>query len=130
MADTAIFAIDDNPMNIALLSAIFQAHGYRFSSARDAASALAALPDFHADVILMDLQLPEVDGLTLTRQLRLDPAFAGIIIIAVTSYAMKGDRERALAAGCDDYVTKPIDTRALPATVARHLAARAGKINR
>jgi two-component system cell cycle response regulator DivK len=128
MADAAIFAIDDNPMNVALLSAVFQAHGYRFGSATDAASALAALPGFRADVILMDLQLPEVDGLTLTRQLRGDPAFARIIIIAVTSYAMKGDRERALAAGCDDYVTKPIDTRALPATVARHLAARAEKI--
>jgi len=130
MANASIFAVDDNPVNLALLSAIFRAHGYRFGSAKDAASALAALPDFHADVILMDLQLPAVDGLTLTRQLRQDPAYAGMIIIAVTSYAMKGDRERALAAGCDDYVTKPIDTRGLPATVERHLAARSDKINR
>ena len=128
MANAAIFAIDDNPVNVALLSAVFQAHGYRFGSAKDAASALAALPGFHADVILMDLQLPVVDGLTLTRQLRQDPAYAGVIIIAVTSYAMKGDRDRALAAGCDDYVTKPIDTRGLPATVARHLAARNEKV--
>jgi two-component system cell cycle response regulator DivK len=120
--DQGIFAIDDNPMNLALLSAVFKAHGCRFASAANAPEALAAMPAFRPAVILMDLQLPVVDGLTLTRQLRQDPAYAGVIIIAVTSYAMKGDRERALAAGCDDYVTKPIDTRGLPAMVANHLA--------
>jgi CheY-like chemotaxis protein len=68
----------------------------------------------------MDLQLPGIDGLTLTRLLKAVPETAGISIIAVTAYAMKGDRELAIAAGCDDYVTKPIDTRALPELIARY----------
>jgi CheY-like chemotaxis protein len=70
----------------------------------------------------MDLQLPGIDGLELTRRLKADPATHDIIIVAVTAYAMKGDHEKALAAGCDEYVTKPIDTRKLPETIARHLA--------
>jgi CheY-like chemotaxis protein len=70
----------------------------------------------------MDIQLPGVDGLTLTRQLKSDPQTKDISIIAATAYAMKGDEERALAAGCDGYVTKPIDTRQLPVDIARFLA--------
>jgi CheY-like chemotaxis protein len=74
----------------------------------------------------MDVQLPGVDGLELTRRLKADPATRSIKIIAVTAYAMKGDQEKAIAAGCDDYVTKPVDTRALPLLIAKHLA-EAGK---
>jgi two-component system cell cycle response regulator DivK len=122
MPGERILAVDDNPVNLALLRAILNSRGYDLRLAQNADEALAALPAFQPQLILMDLQLPGQDGLSLTRQLRNDPAFAGIVIIAVTSYAMKGDRERALAAGCDDYVTKPIDTRALPALVARYLA--------
>jgi CheY-like chemotaxis protein len=69
----------------------------------------------------MDLQLPGVDGLELTRRLKADAATCDIKIVAVTAYAMKGDQEKALSAGCDDYVTKPIDTRLLPKVIARHL---------
>ncbi len=69
----------------------------------------------------MDLQLPGIDGLELTRRLKADPATRDIKIIAVTAYAMKGDEDKALEAGCDDYVTKPIDTRALPGTIAKHI---------
>jgi CheY-like chemotaxis protein len=72
----------------------------------------------------MDIQLPGIDGLELTRRLKADPGTRDIVIIAVTAYAMKGDQDKALAAGCDDYITKPIDTRALPDTIARHLAKR------
>jgi CheY-like chemotaxis protein len=70
----------------------------------------------------MDLQLPGMDGLTLTRQLKADPATSAIPIIAATAYAMKGDEERARAAGCDGYITKPIDTRQLPIDIERYLA--------
>jgi CheY-like chemotaxis protein len=124
MANEAVFAIDDNVVNLDLLRAVLEASGYRFGCAKNAEEAMAALPAFRPEVILMDLQLPVVDGLTLTRQLRANPAFTGVPIIAVTSYAMKGDRQRALDAGCDDYVTKPIDTRRLPEIIARHLAQR------
>jgi len=70
----------------------------------------------------MDLQLPGMDGLELTKKLKSDPSTRGIVVIAVTAYAMKGDEERARAAGCDGYVPKPVDTRALPGIVAAHLA--------
>jgi CheY-like chemotaxis protein len=83
-----------------------------------------AIRNNHPDVILMDIQLPGIDGLELTRRLKADPATRDIVIIAVTAYAMKGDQAKAQAAGCDDYITKPIDTRALPETIARHLARR------
>jgi CheY-like chemotaxis protein len=70
----------------------------------------------------MDIQLPGMDGLELTRRLKANPARRGITILAMTAYAMKGDDEKAFAAGCDGYVTKPIDTRALPSVVADYLA--------
>jgi CheY-like chemotaxis protein len=72
----------------------------------------------------MDLQLPVTDGYTLTRRLKADPALKGIPIVALSAYAMAGDEEKALAAGCDGYITKPIDTRALPGRIAEFLAAR------
>ena len=77
--------------------------------------------EFADRLILMDLQLPGMDGLELTRRLKADPARRGIFIIAVTAYAMKGDREKALAAGCDGYLAKPIDTEALTAAIAARL---------
>jgi CheY-like chemotaxis protein len=91
------------------------------TTALDADAALAAIEHDRPRLILMDLQMPGTDGLALTRRLKADPATRKIVIVAVTAYAMKGDEEKALAAGCDDYVTKPIDTRSLPQTVARHL---------
>jgi CheY-like chemotaxis protein len=85
------------------------------------------LEGFRPRLILMDIQLPGEDGLQLTRRLKSDPATRHIAVIAVTAYAMKDDHARAAAAGCDDYVTKPIDTRLLPQLVARHLARGAGE---
>jgi two-component system cell cycle response regulator DivK len=122
MAGEPILIIDDNPTNLKLVAYLMKARGYDVGTARDAASAIAAIRARRPRLILMDLQLPVVDGLALTRQLKADPATRDIIIIAVTAYAMAGDREKALAAGCDDYVTKPIDTRALPELIARRLA--------
>jgi CheY-like chemotaxis protein len=122
MAGESLLVVDDNPANQKLLEAILRAKGYEVRSAGTADEAIAAIEAELPKLILMDLQLPDVDGLTLTRRLRGNPAHADIVIIAVTSYAMKGDRERALVAGCDDYVTKPIDTRRLPELVATHLA--------
>ncbi|MGE5184162.1 MAG: response regulator [Acidobacteriota bacterium] len=119
---TRVLIVDDNPTNLKLVAYLVKAQGYDTDTASDAAGALAAIHARKPAVILMDLQLPGVDGLALTRDLKADPATRDIAIIAVTAYAMKGDREKALEAGCDDYVTKPIDTRALPVVIARHVA--------
>jgi CheY-like chemotaxis protein len=124
MAGERILIVDDNATNLKLVAYLMKASGYTVDTALDAESAIVAIRNHHPDVILMDIQLPGIDGLELTRRLKADPATRDIVIVAVTAYAMKGDQTKALAAGCDDYITKPIDTRALPETIARHLARR------
>jgi len=126
MAGEPILIVDDNATNLKLVSYLMKAQGYDVATAIDAEQALAAIAARHPRLILMDLQLPGIDGLELTRRLKADPATRDIIIIAVTAFAMKGDQDKAREAGCDDYVTKPIDTRALPATIAGHLARQGG----
>jgi len=121
MAGEKILIVDDNPTNLKLVAYLMSANGYEVTTARDADAALAAIARNTPKLILMDLQLPGVDGLELTRKLKADPATKGIIIVAVTAYAMKGDEARARAAGCDGYITKPIDTRALPVAIASQL---------
>lgn len=118
--------MDDNPTNLKLVTFLMQQSGYDVTTAADADDAMASIRTRPPDLILMDVQLPGIDGLELTRRLKTDPATQSILIIAVTAYAMKGDQDKALSVGCDDYVTKPIDTKQLPLTVAKHLAARAG----
>ncbi len=124
MAGERILIVDDNATNLKLVAYLMKANGYTVDTALDAESAIEAIRNHHPDVILMDIQLPGIDGLELTRRLKADPATRDIVIVAVTAYAMKGDQAKALAAGCDDYITKPIDTRSLPETIARHLARR------
>lgn len=123
MSSERVIVVDDNPINLKLLRIVLDDEGYEVRTASDAEEALALLAAFHPRLIMMDLQLPGMDGLELTRRLKSDPATRDIIIIAVTSYAMKGDDQKAFAAGCDDYITKPICTVSLPSLVARHLAA-------
>jgi CheY-like chemotaxis protein len=124
MPGERILIVDDNATNLKLVAYLMKAHGYDVDSALDAEGAIEAIGRRRPEVILMDIQLPGIDGLELTRRLKADPGTRDIIIIAVTAYAMKGDQDKALAVGCDDYITKPIDTRALPDTIARHLAKR------
>jgi CheY-like chemotaxis protein len=124
MSGERILIVDDNATNLKLVAYLMKANGYTVETALDAESALDAIGVNHPDVILMDIQLPGIDGLELTRRLKADPRTRDIVIVAVTAYAMKGDQAKALAAGCDDYITKPIDTRTLPDTIARHLAKR------
>ena len=127
MAGEPILIVDDNAQNLKLARVILSAEGYQVRTAVDAEDALTILESFAPRAILMDLQLPRMDGLALTRLLKSDPRRRDIVIIAVTAYAMKGDEDRALAAGCDGYVSKPIDTDALPRLVAEHLARRAAR---
>jgi CheY-like chemotaxis protein len=117
-----ILIVDDNVTNLKLVAYVMKAKGFAVRTAVSAEAALVAIGEQVPALILMDIQLPGIDGLELTRRLKGDPATRGIKIIAVTAYAMKGDQDKAMAAGCDDYVTKPIDTRGLPELVARHLA--------
>ena len=119
---TRILIVDDNPTNLKLVKYLVRAHGYEVDTAADAEAAIAAIRAHRPALILMDLQLPGIDGIELTRRIKADPETRDITVIAVTAYAMKGDEDKALAAGCDDYVTKPIDTRSLPALIARHVA--------
>jgi CheY-like chemotaxis protein len=121
MAEAPILVVDDNPTNMKLLFFVLSAQGYEIRMATDALEALAVLETFEPRLVLLDLQLPGMDGLELARRLRAEPRFANLLIVAVTASAMKGDEERAVSAGCDGYITKPIDTRALPRTVATFL---------
>jgi len=121
MASEPILIVDDNPINLKLARVLLTAEGYQVRTAEDATEALATLEQFHPRLILMDIQMPGVDGLELSRRLKADPATKDIIIVALTAYAMKGDNVKSLAAGCDGYIAKPIDTRTLPGILASYL---------
>ncbi len=121
MAGETILIVDDNPVNLKLVRVLLTSQGYDVRTAGDAEEALTELREFKPRLILMDIQLPGMDGLELTRRLKADPAMRGVIIVGLTAYAMKGDEEKVLAAGCDSYIAKPIDTRRFPAQVAELL---------
>jgi two-component system, cell cycle response regulator DivK len=121
MPGELILIVDDNPVNLKLIRVLLSMEGYDVRTAADAEEALNALKVFRPHLILMDLQLPGMDGLELTRRIKADPAMPDTVIVALTAYAMKGDEEKALSAGCDGYITKPIDTRALPKLVTGYL---------
>jgi CheY-like chemotaxis protein len=121
MANEAILIVDDNPVNMKLIRILLTAEGYDARTAADAGEALEVLKGFSPRLILMDIQLPGMDGLELTRQLKADPVTRDITILGLTAYAMKGDEEKILAAGCDGYVSKPIDTRTLPELILHYL---------
>lgn len=101
--------IEDNEQNRYLATFLLERHGYRVVAAADGRAALSALRGFTPDVILLDIQLPGMDGYEVARLLRELDTLRATPIIAVTSYAMLGDREKALAAGCNGYIEKPID---------------------
>ena len=126
MARQLVLVVDDHETNLKLLQYLLVREGYDVRAAVDAEHALDVIETLHPVAILLDLQLPGMDGLTLARRLRSAVATRDIVIVAVTAHAMKGEEDRALAAGCDAFITKPIDTRTLPATVAALLATKGG----
>ncbi len=121
MSGERILVVDDNRVNLKLARVLLESEGYEVHTAADATEAIAVLKDFQPRLILMDLQLPGTDGLSLARRLKADLRTRDITILALTAYAMKGDEERARAAGCDGYIAKPIDTRRLAETIAAHI---------
>jgi CheY-like chemotaxis protein len=121
MAGELILVVDDNPINLKLTKVLLLKENYEVRTASDAEEALRLLETLKPRLILMDIQLPGMDGMELTRRLKGSPATKDIIILALTAYAMKGDDEKAMTAGFDGYITKPIDTQALPGVIASHL---------
>jgi CheY-like chemotaxis protein len=126
MAGATILIVDDNETNLKLLRWLLEKKGYEVHTASDAAAARAAVRAVRPRLVLMDIQLPDVDGLQLTREFKADPGLRDIPVVAVTSYAMKGDHQRSLDAGCDGYITKPIDTRQFPVEIEKYLGGAKG----
>lgn len=116
-----ILYVEDNLDNRHLVRRVLQAEGYTVLEAGNASETLQIIQGQRPDLILIDLNLPEVDGYALTAQLKADPRMESVPMIAVTANVMRGDRERSLAAGCDGYIQKPIDVDILPRQVARFL---------
>lgn len=125
MAGEPILIVDDNPINLKLEKILLVVEGYDVRTATDAEEALKIMESFVPRLILMDLQLPGMSGLELTQKIKSNPNLKKVIILAVTAYAMKGDKEKALEAGCDGYITKPIDTKTMPTMIANYLGSRA-----
>ena len=122
MSGARVLVVDDNATNRKLISDLLAFAGYEILGAADAEEAQALLRRERPDLILMDIALPGMDGLTLTRQLKADARTREIPVVALTAFAMKGDEQRVLDAGCDGYISKPIDTVRLLVRVAETLA--------
>jgi len=123
MNNPHVMLVDDNAMNIELVSFVLGNEGFEVETAINADAALARIAVAPPELILMDIQLPGMDGLELTRRLKADPKTRSIVIVAFTAYAMKGDEVKMRAAGCDAYLSKPIDVATFGATVRAMLAA-------
>ncbi len=121
MAGEKILIVEDNPMNLELATDLLEAAGYVVIQAGTAEEGIKLARVEFPDLILMDIGLPGIDGLEATGNLKQDPTIKDIPVIAMTAHAMRGDEEKALAAGCAGYITKPIDTRGFPKAVARFI---------
>jgi len=120
-ANRKILVVEDDPLNMELVSDLLTVHGYTVLQATTGQEALALAAREQPDLILMDIGLPGMDGLAACRALKADPTTVAIPVVALTAYAMRGDEEKIMAAGCDGYITKPIDTRQFAHIVARFL---------
>jgi two-component system cell cycle response regulator DivK len=116
-----VLVVEDNPASQMLVGAILQGRGYTLLFAASAPEARASIEQQRPDLILMDIQLPGQDGLSLTKQLKADPAYASIPVVAVTAHAMASDRQLSLDAGCIGHITKPYDTQFLADQIAAFL---------
>ena len=117
-----ILVVDDNPTNLKLVADVLEFEGHEILKAGNAEEAQLVLTESLPDLILMDIAMPGMDGLTLTRKLKAGERTYNIRIVALTAFAMKGDDQKAFDAGCEGYITKPIDTRKLPEQVTKFLA--------
>jgi two-component system cell cycle response regulator DivK len=117
-----VLIVEDNDLNMKLFNDLLVAHGYDTLQTKDGVEALALARQHRPDLILMDIQLPEVSGLEVTKWIKKDKSLSMIPIIAVTAFAMKGDREKMRDGGCEDYIAKPISVASFLQTVERFLS--------
>ena len=130
MRKEKVLIVEDNPQNMKLLEMLLRAKDYILLKAYDGEEALAMAIREQPDLIVMDMQLPKMSGLEVTKQLRQTLVFSHTPIIALTAYAMKGDKERFLEAGCNAYLSKPISTRELPVIIEQMLQEHGKKVLR
>jgi CheY-like chemotaxis protein len=116
-----ILVVEDNELNMKLVKGLLEIGKYRMLEATDAEFGIQLIREQRPDLVLMDIQLPGMDGLSATEIIKEDPLIKNIPIVALTSYAMQGDEEKALAAGCTGYIAKPINTRKFLKTISRYL---------
>src|SRR3954465_10956458 len=112
MRGDPILIVDDTPVNLKLTRILLEHEGYEVRTAPSAEEALKSLESFRPRLVLADIQMPGVDGLEMTRRIKQNPANRDVLVVALTALAMEGDEEKAIAAGCDGYITKPIGPRA------------------
>jgi len=117
MTAPQIYLVDDNAINVELVEFVLGSAGFSVESTTRAEQALDAIRSAPPDLVLMDIQMPGLDGLELTRRLKNDPSTRHVRIVAFTAYAMKGDQQKMLEAGCDGYIAKPIEVATFAATV-------------
>ena len=125
MTAPRLLIVDDNAMNVLLTREVLVADGFEIDAAADAFEACARIATFRPDLILMDVQMPVVNGLALTREIKANPASRHIVIVAYTAFAMQGDEAKMRAAGCDGYLSKPVDANKFATQVLACLAAAA-----
>ena len=121
MSTGLILYVEDNVDNRTLIRRILMAEGYELVEAENATSAMEKIKEIKPDLILMDINMPDVDGYTLTARIRTVPGYESVPIVALTANVMRGDREKSLEAGCDGYIQKPIDIDSLPQQVERFM---------
>ncbi len=121
MQNKMFLVIEDNPLNMKLMRSLLQLGDFEIREAPDAESGIELAKKIKPDLILMDIQLPGMDGLSATRIIRDDPSLKEVPIVAVTSYAMHGDEQKAKSAGCSGYIAKPIDTRSFLDTINKYM---------
>jgi two-component system, cell cycle response regulator DivK len=117
-----VLIVEDNDLNMKLFNDLLVAHGYDTLQTKDGVEALALARQHRPDLILMDIQLPEISGLEVTKWIKEDKSLSMIPVIAVTAFAMKGDREKMRDGGCEDYIAKPISVASFLQTVERFLS--------
>lgn len=122
MPSNSVLIVDDTPVNLKLVRVLLSRQGFEVRTASTAEEALEMAPAFRPRLVLADIQLPGMDGLEMTRRLKAAPETRDTVVLALTAFAMKGDEEKAFAAGCDGYITKPIDTRTFPALIRQYLS--------